>query len=120
MFFGVGTVAATYAAGRAWFDRRAGLVAAAIMAVAFLPVFYSRLALNDGPGMLPCALTLWAAAIVLRTGAASALLAGGACVGLAASLKYSDGAIVVALVAAAFLSPDELQERSQGAGARRA
>ena len=84
---------------------RAGLVAAAIMAVAFLPVFYSRLALNDGPGVLPCALALWASAIVLRTGSRKALLAGGACVGLAASLKYSDGAIVIALVAAALLSP---------------
>jgi len=103
--FGVGAVAATYGAGREWFDRRAGLVAAAIMAVAFLPVFYSRLALNDGPGVLPCALALWASAIVLRTGSTKALLAGGACVGLAASLKYSDGAIVIALVAAALLSP---------------
>ena len=103
--FGVGAVAATYGAGREWFGRRAGLVAAAIMAVAFLPVFYSRLALNDGPGVLPCALALWASAIVLRTGSTKALLAGGACVGLAASLKYSDGAIVVALVAAALLSP---------------
>ena len=47
-------MAATYAAGREWFGKRAGLVAAAIMAVAFLPVFYSRLALNDpsvGPGL---------------------------------------------------------------------
>ena len=103
--FGVGAVAATYGAGREWFGRRAGLVAAAIMAVAFLPVFYSRLALNDGPGVLPCALALWASAIVLRTGSTKALLAGGACVGLAASLKYSDGAIVIALVAAALLSP---------------
>jgi 4-amino-4-deoxy-L-arabinose transferase-like glycosyltransferase len=103
--FGVGAVAATYAAGREWFDRRAGLVAAAIMAVAFLPVFYSRLALNDGPGVLPCALALWASAIVLRTGSMRALLAGGAAVGFAASLKYSDGAVVIALVAAAFLSP---------------
>ncbi len=103
--FGVGAVAATYAAGREWFDRRAGLVAAAIMAVAFLPVFYSRLALNDGPGVLPCALALWASAIVLRTGSTRALLAGGAAVGFAASLKYSDGAVVIALVAAAFLSP---------------
>jgi hypothetical protein len=104
--FGVGAVAATYAAGREWFGRTAGLVAAAIMAVAFLPVFYSRLALNDGPGVLPCALALWSAAIVLRTGSRRALLAGGAGVGVAASLKYSDGAIVVALVAAAFLSPE--------------
>ena len=105
VFFGVGTVAATYFAGRAWFDRRVGLVAAAIIAVAFLPVFYSRLALNDGPGILPCALALWASAVVLRTGSHRALLAGGACVGLAASFKYSDGAIVFALIAAAFLSP---------------
>ena len=105
VIFGVGAVAATYAAGRAWFGRTAGLVAAAILAVAFLPVFYSRLALNDGPAMLPCALALWASAIVLRTGSRRALLAGGACVGAAAALKYSDGAIVVALVAAALLSP---------------
>jgi hypothetical protein len=104
--FGVGAVAATYAAGKAWFGTNAGLVAAAIMAVAFLPVFYSRLALNDGPGILPCALALWSAAIVLRTGSRRALLAGGACVGVAASLKYSNGAIVIALVAAAFLSPE--------------
>jgi Dolichyl-phosphate-mannose-protein mannosyltransferase len=102
---GVATVAATFAAGRAWFGRTAGLVAAALMAVAFLPVFYSRLALNDGPGVLPCALTLWCAAIVLRTGSRNALLAGGAAVGAAASFKYSDGAVVIALVAAAFLSP---------------
>src|SRR3954463_9530772 len=100
VFFGVAAVAATYAAGRAFFDRRTGLVAAAVMAVAFLPVFYSRLALNDGPGVLPCALVLWASALVLRTGSKKALLAGGACVGVAASLKYSDGAIAVALMAA--------------------
>jgi hypothetical protein len=102
---GVAAVWATYAAGREWFGRRAGLVAAAIMAVAFMPVFYSRLALNDGPGVFPCALALWCSALVLRTGSRKALLAGGAAVGAAASFKYSDGAIVVALVAAALLSP---------------
>ncbi|HEX6021250.1 MAG TPA: glycosyltransferase family 39 protein, partial [Solirubrobacter sp.] len=112
--FGVGAVAATYAAGKAFFDRRAGLVAAAVMAVAFLPVFYSRLALNDGPGVLPCALALWASAIVLNTGSRKALLAAGACVGLAASLKYSDGAIVVAVIAAALLSPLSFKEAFKG------
>ncbi len=49
--------------------------------------------------------TLWCAAIVLRTGSRNALLAGGAAVGAAASFKYSDGAVVIALVAAAFLRP---------------
>lgn len=114
VFFGVGTVAATYFAGRAWFDKRAGLIAAAIMAVAFLPVFYSRLALNDGPGMLPCALALWASAVVLRTGSTKALLAGGAAIGLAASFKYSDGAVVIALVVAAFLSPLSVKAAFKG------
>ncbi len=114
VFFGVGTVAATYFAAKAWFDRRAALIAAAIIAVAFLPVFYSRLALNDGPGMLPCALAMWASAVVLRTGSRRALLAGGAAVGLAASFKYSDGAVVVALVAAALLSPLSFKEALKG------
>ena len=36
---------------------------------------------TTGPAMLPCALALWASAIVLRTGSRKALLAGGACVG---------------------------------------
>ncbi|WP_028065713.1 glycosyltransferase family 39 protein [Solirubrobacter soli] len=114
VIFGVAAVAATFAAGRAWFGRTAGLVAAAIIAVAFLPVFYSRLALNDGPGMLPCALVLWCSAIVLRTGSRKALLAGGAAVGAAASFKYSNGAVVIALIAAAFLSPLSVKEAFKG------
>jgi 4-amino-4-deoxy-L-arabinose transferase-like glycosyltransferase len=102
---GVATVAATYFAGRAWFGRGVGLLAAAVMAVAFLPVSYSRLALNDGPAVLPCALGLWAAAAIFRSGSLRAFAAGGACVGLAAGAKYSDGVIVVALAAAALVSP---------------
>ncbi len=121
VLFGVGAVAAVYGAGRAWFDRRVGLLAAALIAVAFLPVFYSRLALNDGPAMLPCAGALWASAVVLRTGSTRALLAGGACVGLAAAMKYSDGVVVLALVAAALVSPALTKRRALrgllGAGA---
>ncbi len=64
--------------------------------------------------MLPCALVLWSSAIVLRTGSLRALLAGGAAVGVAASLKYSDGAVVIALVAAAFLSPELSFKRALG------
>jgi hypothetical protein len=109
---GVATVAATFAAGRAWFDRRVGLVAAAVLAVAFLPVFYSRLGLNDGPAMLPCALGLWAAAAVFKGGGRRAFAAGGACVGLAAATKYSDGVIVVALVAAALAAPGVPKRRA--------
>ena len=93
--FGVGDGGGDLRGGRAWFDRRAGLVAAAIMAVAFLPVFYSRLALNDGPGVLPCALALWASAIVLRTGSTQGAARRRArASGSRRRFKYSDGAIV--------------------------
>src|SRR3954451_16039954 len=68
LLLSVGAVAATYAAGRAFFGRGAGLLAAAVIAVAFLPVFYSRQALNDGPAVLPCALGMWAAAAILHGG----------------------------------------------------
>ena len=64
--------------------------------------------------MLPCALALWASAVVLRTGSTKALLAGGAAVGLAASFKYSDGAVVIALVAAALLSPLSFKDAVKG------
>jgi hypothetical protein len=106
LLLSVGAVAATYAAGRAFFGRGAGLIAAAVMAVAFLPVFYSRQALNDGPGVLPCALAMWAAAAILNGGGRRAYALGGACVGAAAALKYSDGVVVIAIVAAALAAPN--------------
>jgi hypothetical protein len=55
--------------------------------------------------VLPCALALWASAIVLRTGSLRALLAGGVCVGLAASFKYSDGAVAIALATVVITNP---------------
>src|SRR3954453_10863086 len=47
----LGTIAVwlLYLAGSRLLDRRVGLLAAGILAVAFLPVFYSKLALNDVP-----------------------------------------------------------------------
>ncbi len=49
----IGTVAVwlAFVAGRRLFDRRVGIVAALLMAVAFLPVFYSHVALNNVPVM---------------------------------------------------------------------
>jgi hypothetical protein len=49
---------------------------------------------------------MWAAAAILHGGGRRAYVAGGACVGLAAALKYSDGVIVIAVVAAALAAPD--------------
>ena len=66
----LGTVAVglLYLAGGRLAGRAAGLLAAALLAVAFLPVFYSHLALNDVPTLAPLCLALWGAAGVLRTG----------------------------------------------------
>ena len=47
-----------YATGARLFGRGVGLLAAAIEAVAFLPVFYAHLALNDVPTLAPLTLSL--------------------------------------------------------------
>ena len=60
-----------YVAGARLFDRGVGLLAAALEAVAFLPVFYAQLALNDVPDARAAdARRCWAAAGVLRNGRA--------------------------------------------------
>ena len=47
-----------YWAGTRFYERRVGLVAAAVMAVAFLPVFYSKHALNDVVTLAPITVAL--------------------------------------------------------------
>ncbi len=54
-----------YVLGARLFDRAVGLLAAALMAVAFLPVYYGHLALNDAPTLVPLTLSLLGAAGVL-------------------------------------------------------
>ena len=53
---------------RGSFDRRVGLLAAALLAVAFLPVFYCHLALNDVPTLAPLCAGAVGRAGVLRDG----------------------------------------------------
>lgn len=86
-------------------DRRAGLVAGGLLAVAFLPVFYGHLALNDGPALAPVALALYGAAGVLRDGRRRDYALAGLGFGLAAATKYTAGIVVLALLAAALLAP---------------
>jgi len=57
-----------YATGARLFGRAVGLLAAAIEAVAFLPVFYAHLALNDVPTLFPLTLSLLGSSGVLRKG----------------------------------------------------
>jgi uncharacterized membrane protein (GlpM family) len=97
-----------YLAGARLLDRRCGILAAGLLTVAFLPVFYSHLALNDAPLLAPIALSLWGTAGVLRLGRARDYVIAGAGLGLACAVKYTGGIVLLPLVAAAgaqFLAP---------------
>ncbi len=97
-----------YAAGARLFDRGVALLAAALEAVAFLPVFYSHLALNDVPTLAPLTLSLVGTAGVLRTGRARHYLIAGVGLGLGCATKYTAGIALLPLLAAAaaqYLAP---------------
>jgi hypothetical protein len=80
-----------------------GLFAALVLAVAFLPVFYSHLALNDVPALFPLTVSAYGAAGVLVRGRTTDWALAGAGLGLAAATKYTAGIALVPLaVAAAF------------------
>ena len=105
-----------YIAGARLFDRGVALLAAALAAVAFLPVFYAHLALNDVPTLAPLTLSLVGTAGVLRKGRARDYLLAGAGLGLGCATKYTAGIVLLALLAAAaaqYLAPTP---RASGAG----
>jgi hypothetical protein len=90
-----------YAVGARLFGRAVALLATAIEAVAFLPVFYSHLALNDVPTLAPLTLSLLGSAGVLRRGRSRDYLLAGVGLGLACATKYTAGIVVLPLLAAA-------------------
>jgi 4-amino-4-deoxy-L-arabinose transferase-like glycosyltransferase len=90
-----------YMAGARLFDRGVALLAAALEAVAFLPVFYSHLALNDVPTLAPLTLSLLGSALVLRGGRLRGYLLAGVGLGLGCATKYTAGIVLLPLVAAA-------------------
>jgi hypothetical protein len=97
---GTGAVWLLYLFAARLFDRRAALLAAALEAVAFLPVFYGHLALNDAATLLPLTLSLCGSAGVLRHGRRRDYALAGLGLGLACASKYTAGIAIVPLAAA--------------------
>ena len=94
-------VAATYwAARRAW-GVREGLVAAAVLAFAFLPVAYSRVAVTDVGALIGVALSLGFAVSASRRGRVLDFALAGAAAGLAIAFKYTAGLVLLPLGIAA-------------------
>jgi dolichyl-phosphate-mannose-protein mannosyltransferase len=97
-----------YLGGARLVDRRVGLLAAGIFAVAFLPVFYAKLALNDVPTLVGVCLGLWGAAGILRDGRLRHYAWAALGLGLACATKYTGGIVLLPIIAAAgaqFLAP---------------
>jgi len=90
-----------YATGARLFGRAVGLLAAALEAVAFLPVFYAHLALNDVPTLAPLTLSLLGSAGVLRYGRRRDYALAGIGLGLACATKYTAGIALLPFLAAA-------------------
>jgi hypothetical protein len=89
-----------YLTGARLFNRAVGLLAAAVEAVAFLPVFYAHLALNDVPTLAPLSLSLLGSAGVLRKGRRRDHLLAGVGLGLACASKYTAGIVLLPYLAA--------------------
>jgi hypothetical protein len=98
---GVLAVWLLYLVGARLCDRATGLLAAAVEAFAFLPVFYAHLALNDVPTLAPLTLSLLGSAGILRHGRRRDYVLAGLGLGLACATKYTAGIALLPLLAAA-------------------
>jgi hypothetical protein len=99
----LGTLAVllTYLTAKRLFDRKHGLLAAALLAVAFLPVFFGHQAINDGAQLAPIALSLFGSARIFTCGSRVDYLIAGTGLGLACGTKYPAGIVILPLLAAA-------------------
>ncbi len=116
---GVAALWLLYGAGSRLFGRAVGLLAAAIEAVAFLPVFYSHLALNDVPTLAPLTLSLLGSAGIVRKGRVRDYLLAGVGLGLACASKYTAGIVLLPLATAAitrYLDVDTAAKRHVALG----
>ena len=101
---------------RRFFGRETALIAAALLAVAFLPVFYSHVALNNVPAMTAGILALIGAAGILHRGRTRDFVVAGIGAGIAAGTKYTVGIMILPVLTAALFSPQgrEVVRRIRG------
>jgi hypothetical protein len=104
-------VLATYSAARRLWDVREGLVAAAVLSFAFLPVAYSRVAVTDVGALTGVALGLLFSVRAAESGRLRWYALAGAAGGLAVGFKYTAGLALLPLAIAAIarLRPDRLR-----------
>jgi 4-amino-4-deoxy-L-arabinose transferase-like glycosyltransferase len=95
------SVGLIYWAGKRFFDRRVGLLAAVLMACAFLPVFYAKQALNDAVTLVPLTVALVGCLAVYERARTWDWVLAGAAIGVAIDVKYTAGAMVAVLAVAA-------------------
>ena len=92
--------AATWWVGRRMWGEREGLVAAAIVAFAFLPVAYSRIAVTDAGALAGVAVALYGCVRLAEDGGRRHVLLTGVAIGLALSFKYTSGLLLLPLAMA--------------------
>src|SRR4051812_10619208 len=94
-------VAAVYLAARRLWGTREGLVAAAVLAFAFLPVAYSRVAVTDVGSLMGVALALLWSVRAAEDGRTRWFVLAGSAAGLAIGFKYTAGLVLLPLTIAA-------------------
>ena len=104
-------VASAYWVGRRLWGPAVGLAGAAVLALSFLAVAYSRVAVTDAGSLAGVALALYGCVRLAEEGRRRHVLLAGAGIGLALSFKYTTGLLLLPLAIAA-----AARARSDGPG----
>ncbi|MGH2838882.1 MAG: ArnT family glycosyltransferase, partial [Thermoleophilaceae bacterium] len=104
-------IATVYSVGRRLWGAFEGVVAAAVLAFAFLPVAYSRYALTDVGVLFAIALAVYAMVKIHEDGARRYYLFAGLGLGLTVAFKFTAGLILVPIIVATVLRALEEERR---------